>query len=76
MEKREKEQLEKLLVKASVKPGLDDIDHRQLTRLINQADAEEELLITAERRGKVIFTRRRGMLKLPAPLIKKGVTNE
>lgn len=35
--------LKKLLAKSSRECGLDDIDHRELTRLIEQADAEDQL---------------------------------
>lgn len=44
MERRKEEQLEKLLAKASANPGLDDIDHRKLSRLIAEADAAETLI--------------------------------
>lgn len=66
MDQRQQQQLNKLLAKAGRERGLGDIDHRRLTRLIEQADAESKLLIRGASPGKVIFTSRSGEL-LPSP---------
>lgn len=55
MERTDELRLKKLLAKSARECGLDDIDHRKLTRLINQADAEKALLITGESPGKAIL---------------------
>lgn len=58
--------MKKLLAKSARQCGLDAIDHRKLSRLIGQADAEEALLITGASPGKAISTSESGEL-VPAP---------
>lgn len=70
MDKQERELLGKLLAKAERELGLDPIDHRKLSRLIEQADAEEALLITGESPGKVIYTSGSGE-PMPTPRSQK-----
>ena len=58
MDQHQHEQLDKLLAKAEIKRGLGRVDHGELTRLIDQADAEDKLLIRGASPGKAIFTTR------------------
>lgn len=63
MKKQDHIVLNKLLVKAHL-GGLDDVDHRKLTKLIKEADAEDELTRSAEP-GKAILTSRSGESSAP-----------
>lgn len=76
MDQRQQQQLDELLAKAGRERGLGTIDHRRLTRLIEQADAETELLIRGASPGKVIFTSRSGeSLSAPRSGAKVGGLN-
>lgn len=61
MDKANELLLKKLLAKSARECGLDDIDHRKLTRLIDQADREQSLLIIGASRDKAIFTSESGV---------------
>lgn len=62
MDHRQQQQLDKLLAKAERDRGLGRVDHRNLTRLIEQADAEDKLLIRSASPGKGLSTSSSGEL--------------
>lgn len=65
MDQQDQLTLKKLLHQSARECGLHDIDHRELTRLIEQADAESKLLIRGASPGKDIFTSGGRELSIP-----------